>query len=258
MAGDWIKMGVGLLTNPKVLAVAARLKVPTNHACGLLFHFWAWADQQSVNGALPHVTAPMIDELVAHSGFAEALVSIGWLEVDDDGARIPRFSEHNGKSAKKRALTARRAITLRSRSRNAQSARKAHLEQIAEQSSKEQRREEQSKAASSTAAAPDLPASRLCSMLLAVTVDGVRLFDQRAAAAIAQHPRCTEAQIAWATERTRRARRGQHAPANVAGYMRNLIEQHEPPAGWVEQYNRRRLVELVPKEPAPRLKLARG
>jgi hypothetical protein len=47
------------------------------------------------------------------------MVVVRWLEVSDKGISFPRFDRHNGESAKKRALTARRQSDFRKRKSNA-------------------------------------------------------------------------------------------------------------------------------------------
>lgn len=49
-----------------------------------------------------------IDRNTGIPGFGEALVSIGWIFDHPEGIRISRFDEHNGSSAKKRCMTAKR------------------------------------------------------------------------------------------------------------------------------------------------------
>jgi hypothetical protein len=50
------------------------------------------------------------------TGFANALIEVGWLKAQGDGFSIPKFDAHNSKSAKNRALASRRKVTQRSRS----------------------------------------------------------------------------------------------------------------------------------------------
>ena len=64
---------------------------------------------------MPGLSMQQIDRKTAVKGFAAALVDVGWLadDVCPYGVRIERFTEHNGKSAKKRLETARRVAKHR-------------------------------------------------------------------------------------------------------------------------------------------------
>lgn len=118
MAGDWIKMRTDLHDDPEVLRLSAMLKLDRFAVVGRLATLWAWADKHTTDGS-SSVTPLLLDDIVVHSGFADAMTVVGWLEVTDRGVKFPKFSRHNGKSAKKRALTARRVGTHRKRKGNA-------------------------------------------------------------------------------------------------------------------------------------------
>lgn len=109
MAGDWIKCRVDLPTDPAVIAMAAALDCDEFDVVGRLMAFWAWADRHvSENGHAPSVTGKWIDRAFRCDGFAQAMASVGWLVIDATGVTIPRWSRHNGTSAKDRALAADR------------------------------------------------------------------------------------------------------------------------------------------------------
>ena len=108
MAGDWIKMRVDLASDPAVIAVAIATDLDEDHVVGKLHKLWSWADQQTENGDAPGVTEAWLDRHVGVSGFALAMLSVGWLTISSGGIAIPNFDTHNGESGKRRALTARR------------------------------------------------------------------------------------------------------------------------------------------------------
>lgn len=108
MAGDWIKMRIALADDPAVISIAARLNVDEFTVVGMLHHLWGWADTQSRDGHAPGVTNVWVDRYVRHAGFADAMVSVGWLEIDETGVTFPKFDRHNGETAKTRALAAER------------------------------------------------------------------------------------------------------------------------------------------------------
>lgn len=130
MAGDWIKMRIDLADDPAVISIAAMLGMDEDLVVGKLHRLWSWADQQTTDGTvtLPSresnddsVTVALLDRYARATGFAQAMVSVGWLHISARRVTFPNFERHNGKSGKQRALTAKRAVTLRSRKRNATS-----------------------------------------------------------------------------------------------------------------------------------------
>lgn len=115
MAGVWIKMRVDLATDPAVIGMAAELDVSEFEVVGMLHHLWSWADIQSRDGHAPGVTTKWINRYVQCDGFAERMQAVGWLEIDHDGIRFPKFDRHNGESAKKRGLATNRKQAQRSK-----------------------------------------------------------------------------------------------------------------------------------------------
>ena len=108
MAGDWIKMRTDLRDDPAVISIAAELGIDEDTVVGKLHRLWSWADRQTVDGNALGVTETWIDRYLGVTGFALSLVNVGWLSLLEDGLEIPNFDRHNGQSAKRRALTARR------------------------------------------------------------------------------------------------------------------------------------------------------
>lgn len=119
MAGDWIKLRTDLQDDQEVLRLSSMTKLDRFSVVGRLSVLWGWADKHTTDGRAP-VTQLLLDELISCPGFCDAMIVVGWLEVDDKGVRFPKFSRHNGKSAKKRALTARRVATHKKRNANAE------------------------------------------------------------------------------------------------------------------------------------------
>lgn len=113
MAGDWIKMSVGLRSNPKVVRMASALKADRLRVIGGLWAVWCVFDQHSSDGDLPGYTAQVMDEEIGWKGFSQAMQAVEWLEITDSGITVPRFDEHNGASAKRRAQDTQRKRTSR-------------------------------------------------------------------------------------------------------------------------------------------------
>lgn len=114
MAGEWIKMGVGLRTHPKVVRMATMLKADRLRVVGGLHAVWGLFDTHSVEGHLDGYTAEVMDADLGWKGFTAAMVAIGWLTDTGDGLAAPDYEEHNGPVAKRRAMETSR----KGRSRN--------------------------------------------------------------------------------------------------------------------------------------------
>jgi len=124
MAGDWIKMRSGLLTNPKVIRMARMLAQDrffmewwtrgTNKQCdttvyelcdvtvvtrvtvGSLLSVWAAVNEcASQDGFIKGSTLFEVDEMAGVPGFGAAMNAIGWVEEVEDGLLFPNFHEHN-------------------------------------------------------------------------------------------------------------------------------------------------------------------
>lgn len=113
MAGEWIKMRTNLDSDPRVIEIAASLGVSELHVVGMLWKVWAWADEHTLDGNALRVTCVTLDRFTCVSGFADALRKVGWLEGRDGALSFPRFAEHNGQTAKKRAETNKRVAKHR-------------------------------------------------------------------------------------------------------------------------------------------------
>lgn len=113
MAGDWIKMRSNLWDDPRIACLVEITDSTEAAVIGGLYWLWATADQHSEDGVMPGMTPRTIDRKTAVPGLGAALVTIGWIEDHPEGLHIVRFDEHNGTSAKKRAVTAKRVANHR-------------------------------------------------------------------------------------------------------------------------------------------------
>lgn len=116
MAGDWIKITHGIHSKPEVFGISRILGMCPDEVVGYLCRFWVWADCNTVDGHVDHMTSTDVDAVVDRVGFGDALVSVSWLLVDASGVgfTIPNFSSHNGDSAKKRVLKTKAQAKWRS------------------------------------------------------------------------------------------------------------------------------------------------
>lgn len=103
-----------LRDDPAVVTIALAMNMDPDEVVGKLLRVWAWAGDHTVTGKLRGVTQAHVDHAAGAKGFGEAMRAAGWLGIDDSGdVVLPRFSKHNGKSAKKRLQDAKRASRYR-------------------------------------------------------------------------------------------------------------------------------------------------
>ncbi len=118
--------------DPAVISIAETLKIPEVYVVGLCWKLWRWADEQTINGCAHGVTDSWVDRYTGATGFAQAMVKVGWLDFTNGSMSIPKFDRHISNSAKSRALSQRRM----EKSRYAQSATEAQPEKRREENNK--------------------------------------------------------------------------------------------------------------------------
>lgn len=102
-----------LWDDPRVSRICDATGATEATVVGALYWLWAAGDEHTEDGHLPGLSRGGLDRKVRLPGFAEAVLSVGWLLESDAGLTIPRFDEHNGASAKRRSLDAIRKATFR-------------------------------------------------------------------------------------------------------------------------------------------------
>jgi hypothetical protein len=100
---------------PEVHAMASLLNIDCDAVVGKLLRFWIWCDAQSVAGVSLGVSKAFLDRLCHQPGFADALITVDWLRVRSGSLEVPRFDQHNGQTAKARAMDARKKANKRKR-----------------------------------------------------------------------------------------------------------------------------------------------
>ncbi|NBM89005.1 hypothetical protein GWI78_03590 [Proteus sp. G2658] len=113
MASSWIKVEVITPDKPEIYQIAEILNIDPDAVLGKLIRVWSWADLQTLDGNAGSVTKSVIDRITFISGFADALITVGWMKNDNGKLVLPNFDRHNGESSKKRALTNRRVAEHR-------------------------------------------------------------------------------------------------------------------------------------------------
>ncbi len=124
MAGDWIKFETATSDKPEVWAMAQSLGIDADAVVGKLLRVWAWFDQQTQEGnavgngasVTSSVTKALLDRRVGVSGFCDSMILSGWMADDGHSLTLPNFDRHNGKTAKTRAMTAKRVASHKAKS----------------------------------------------------------------------------------------------------------------------------------------------
>lgn len=152
MAGDWIKIEHTTPDKPEVVRMATALRIDQDAVTGKLLRLWAWADQNSIDGADVMVTTSFIDRITGRRGFAQALIEVGWLREEEGRLHLPNFDRHNGQTAKARAESARRMTKTRIRKQHVLRESCGNVAEKAQRNAQpEKRREEKSNIATHTA-----------------------------------------------------------------------------------------------------------
>jgi hypothetical protein len=152
LAGDWIKMRVGLTTNPHVLRIAERLLDSADYlewaglAWGVggypplsqaeadaekhvalritryvtvtaLLKFWGYANEHAKGDFIDGIRTQDVLEITGVPGFSAALEAAGWAEFDakNGGVRMPNFDEHNTGARERSSAGAERQKRYRER-----------------------------------------------------------------------------------------------------------------------------------------------
>lgn len=113
MAEPWIKMRTNLATSPKVVRISSALKADRLRVIGGLHSAWSLFDQHSEDGILIGYSPETLDELIGWPGFTAAMIAVEWAFYDGESLALPRYEDHNGQSAKRRAMDADRKKNVR-------------------------------------------------------------------------------------------------------------------------------------------------
>ena len=127
MAGDWIKMRTDLYRDPKVIAIANHLldedsdlsryvnqnaqcdmcvtrNVMRNAVVGALVNVWGVMRHQGRRDGADLVmcgyAVAVVDDIADMQGFGAAMAAGGWLLIDDNGLRFPKFFAENNSDPK--------------------------------------------------------------------------------------------------------------------------------------------------------------
>ena len=109
-------MRSNLWDDPRIAKICDITNKPEREVIGGLYWIWSMADEQSTDGRLEGLSLGAIDRKTGLKGLGAALVKVGWILENEDGVEIARFDEHNGVSAKRRAVMAKASSKYRASS----------------------------------------------------------------------------------------------------------------------------------------------
>lgn len=115
----WIKIGVDTPNKPAIVRLAADCGCSRGDAFLAFFRLYSWLDEQTADGTL-YADPEEVDAVARLQGTAASLAGSGWLTFYADGRlAVTNWNEHNGQSAKRRAMNAKYQTECRERRRNA-------------------------------------------------------------------------------------------------------------------------------------------
>jgi len=110
---SWLKVEVETPNKPEMDRVMQLCGCSRAEAFFAFFKFYAWADATTDDGFIQFLTPEVVDNRAGMTKFGVALEDVGWLRYSAKGGQIENYERHNGKSAKRRALTAMRMRKMR-------------------------------------------------------------------------------------------------------------------------------------------------
>lgn len=114
---DWLKVNHSLVRSAKVRGLMRELRCKKHAALGLAVNWLCWIDEQTTDGQTGLLPDELDDE-IGFRGCTDALISIGWAALGEDGCVCAlEFGKHCGESAKERAENARRVAKCKAKKR---------------------------------------------------------------------------------------------------------------------------------------------
>lgn len=116
MAAEWIKIEHGLIDKVEVMQLSDIFGISPYEVVGHLVSFWFWVDR-NVSLECPAVpgTKSGLDRVSGRDGFADALIRVGWLRIEDGLVSIPNYDNHLSTTAKQRAGEAKKKAKQRTK-----------------------------------------------------------------------------------------------------------------------------------------------
>lgn len=115
----WIKIDVDTPNKPAIVRLANDCGCTRGDAFLAFFRLYSWLDEQTADGVL-YADPEEVDAVARLQGAASSLANSGWLTFTQDGRlTVSNWQEHNGQSAKRRAMDAVRKAMKREELRKA-------------------------------------------------------------------------------------------------------------------------------------------
>ena len=115
----WIKIDVDTPNKPAIVRLANDCGCTRGDAFLAFFRLYSWLDEQTADGVL-YADPEEVDAVARLQGAASSLANSGWLTFAQDGRlTVSNWQEHNGQSAKRRAMDAVRKAMKREELRKA-------------------------------------------------------------------------------------------------------------------------------------------
>ena len=114
MSQDWMKFEKATSDKPEVIRMAGDLGIDQDAVVGKLIRVWGYFDTHTLDGTIKNASLGLIDGLTRTPNFGQAMADVQWLIVKNNDLSMPNFKRHFGRTAKKRAVTARRVNKWRS------------------------------------------------------------------------------------------------------------------------------------------------
>ena len=137
----WIKVRTELRHSPKMIMIASRMGVTNVTALGAIVHAWMVADGHADDeGFIEHLSFETLNSMIGIEKLAEAMAEVGWIKEVKDGLQFIDYKEHNGSTAKTRALNQKRQAKSR---KNAVTEERDTIDTRGEEKREEEIREEE-------------------------------------------------------------------------------------------------------------------
>lgn len=109
----WIKIDVDTPQKPAIVRLAHDCGCSRGDAFLAFFRLYSWLDENTADGTL-YADPDEVDAVARLQGTAASLSNSGWLSFAADGRlTVTSWQEHNGQSAKRRAMDAVRKALKR-------------------------------------------------------------------------------------------------------------------------------------------------
>lgn len=111
---SWLKFETNTFEKPEVMAITIEMGwEDPDLTVAKLLKVWRWFDEHTEDGHAKGVTSVLFERVIGCPGLCDAMQKAGWMVINEDGIHLPNFARHNGSTAKKRALNAKRKANQR-------------------------------------------------------------------------------------------------------------------------------------------------